>query len=58
MPKSRGKVAHIDGRPAKSHGRPTMSYGLLALVNVLSGSHSSRKCVVTLAYAVLVGKSW
>jgi hypothetical protein len=48
----------LGGRPAKPHGRPAMSYGLLALVKFLSGPYTSRKYVVMLGHAVMVGKLW
>jgi hypothetical protein len=51
MPKRRGKVMHVGGGPA-------MFCGLSALDKFQSGPYASRKCVVTLNYAVLVGKSW
>jgi hypothetical protein len=51
MPKRRGKVVHLGGRSA-------MFCGLSALDKFQSGRYASRKCVVTLDYAVLVGKSW
>jgi hypothetical protein len=51
MPKRREKVAHLGGHPA-------MFCGLLALDNFQSGPYASRKCVVILDYAVLIGKSW
>jgi hypothetical protein len=57
MPKRRGKVVHLGGRPAKHYGRPAMFYGLLALDKFQSGPYASGKCVVTLNYAILVGKS-
>jgi hypothetical protein len=44
--------------PAKHYGRLAMFCGLLALDKFQSGPYASRKCVVTLNYAVLVGKSW
>jgi hypothetical protein len=50
MPKRRGKVAHLGGRPA-------MFCGLPALDKFQSGPYASRKCVVTLDYVVLVGKT-
>jgi hypothetical protein len=56
--KKRGKVAHLSGRPAKHYGRPAMFCGLSALDKLQSGPYASRKCVVTLDYAILVGKSW
>jgi hypothetical protein len=56
--KKRGKVAHLGGRPAKHYGRPTMFCGLPALDKFQSGRYASRKCVVTLDYAVFIGKSW
>jgi hypothetical protein len=49
---------HLDGRPAKPHGRPVMSCGHLALVKFLSGPHASIKYVVILGLAVIVGKLW
>jgi hypothetical protein len=58
IPKRRGKVAHLGGRPAKHYGRLAMFCGLLALDKFHCGPYASRKCVVTLDYAVLVGKSW
>jgi hypothetical protein len=56
--KRRGEVAHFGGRPAKHYGRPAMFCGLPALDKFQSGPYASRKCVVTLDYAVLVSKSW
>jgi hypothetical protein len=35
-----------------------MFYDLLALDKFQSCPYASRKCVVTLDYAILVGKSW
>jgi hypothetical protein len=58
MPKQRGKVVHFGGRPAKHYGRSAMFCGLQALDKFQSGPYASRKCVVTLDYAALVGKSW
>jgi hypothetical protein len=58
MPKKRGKVALLGGRLTKHYGWPTMFRGLLALDKFQSGPYASRKCVVTLDYALLVGKSW
>jgi hypothetical protein len=57
MPKRRRKVAHLGGRLAKHYGRPALFCGLLALDKFQSGPYTSRKCVVTLDYAVLVSKS-
>jgi hypothetical protein len=57
MPKRRGKVAHLGGHPTKHYGQSAMFCGLLALDKFQSGSYSSKKCVVILNYAVLVGKS-
>jgi hypothetical protein len=51
MTKRRGKVTHLGGRPA-------MFCGLPALEKFQSGPYASRNCVVTLDYAVFVGKSW
>jgi hypothetical protein len=58
IPKSRGKLAHLSGHPAKPHSRPTMSCGLPAMVKFLSGPHNSTKYVVILGFAVMVGKLW
>jgi hypothetical protein len=58
MPKRRGKVVHLGGSPVKHYGWPAMFCGLPALDKFQSGSYASRKCVVTLDYAVLVSKSW
>jgi hypothetical protein len=58
MPKRRGKVAHLGGCPAKHYGRLALICGLSALDKFQSGPYAYRKCVVTLDYAVLVGKSW
>jgi hypothetical protein len=58
IPKRRGKVVHLGGRPAKHYGQPTMFYGLSALDKFQSGPYASRKCVVTLDYTVLVSESW
>jgi hypothetical protein len=57
MPKTRGKVAHLGGRLAKHYGQPAFFWGLLALDKFQCGPYASRKYVVTLDYAVLVGKS-
>jgi hypothetical protein len=51
MPKRRGKVMHLGGRSA-------IFCGLLALDKFQSVPYASRKCVVTLDYSLLVGKSW
>jgi hypothetical protein len=56
MPKSRGKLAHLGGRPTKPHGRPAMSCGLLALDKFLSGPNASIKYVVMLSLPVMVSK--
>jgi hypothetical protein len=58
MPKRRGKVVHLGGCPAKHYGWSAMFCGIPALDKFQSGPYASRKCVVTLDYAVLVGKSW
>jgi hypothetical protein len=58
MPKSRGKLRHFGGRLAKPHGRPVLSYGLLALVKFLSGPYNSTKYVVILGLAIMVSKLW
>jgi hypothetical protein len=58
MPKSRGKLAHLGGRPAKPHGRPAMSCGLQALDKFLSDPYTSRKYVVMLGHAIMLGKLW
>jgi hypothetical protein len=58
MPKSRGKMVHLGGHLAKPHGRSGMSYGLPTLDEFLSGPHASRKYVVMLGHAVMVGKLW
>jgi hypothetical protein len=55
MPKSRGKLAHLGGRPAKTLGRLAMSCGLPALVKFLSGPHNSTKYVMIHGLAVVVG---
>jgi hypothetical protein len=57
MPKQRGKVTHFGGCPAKHYARSAMFCGLLALDKFQSGPYASRKCVVTLDYTLLVGKS-
>jgi hypothetical protein len=49
---------HLGGCPAKPHGRPAMSCGLPALDKFPSGSYASRKYVVMLGHAVMVGKLW
>jgi hypothetical protein len=43
-------VAHLGGRPA-------MFCGLSSINKFQSGPYASRKCVLTLDYVVLVGKS-
>jgi hypothetical protein len=58
MAKGRGKLVHLGGRPAKPHGRPAMSFGLPALDKFPSGTYASRKYMVMLAHAVVVGMSW
>jgi hypothetical protein len=55
MPKGRGKLVYLGGRPAKLHGRQAMSCGLSALDKFLSGPIISRKYVVMLSQAVMVG---
>jgi hypothetical protein len=50
-------VAHLGGRLTKHYGWPAMFCGLPALDKFQIGPYASRKCVVTLDYAVLVGKS-
>jgi hypothetical protein len=57
MPKRREKLAHLGGYLTKHYGRPTMFCGLPVLDKFQSDPYTSRKCVVTLDYAVLVGKS-
>jgi hypothetical protein len=56
MPKNRGKLVHLNGRSAKPHGQPSMSCGLPALNKFLSDPYASRKYVVMLDHAVMVGK--
>jgi hypothetical protein len=51
MPKSRGKLAHLGGRP-------TMSCGLSTLDKFLSDPYASRKYVVMFDHTVMVGKLW
>jgi hypothetical protein len=51
MPKSKGKLAHLGGRP-------TMYCGLSALDKFSSGPYTSRQYVVVLGHAVMVGKLW
>jgi hypothetical protein len=46
---------YLGGRPAKLHGRQAMSCGLSALDKFLSGPIISRKYVVMLSQAVMVG---
>jgi hypothetical protein len=58
MPKSRGKLTHLGGRPAKPHGQPAKSCGLPAQDKFLSGPHNSTKFVVILGLAVMVDKLW
>jgi hypothetical protein len=58
MPKSRGKLAYLGGRPAKPHGRLAMSCGFPALVKFLSVPHNSTKYVVILGLAVMVDELW
>jgi hypothetical protein len=58
MRKRRGKVLHLGGRPTKHYGWSIMFYGLPALDKFQCGPYASRKCVVTLDYAILIGKSW
>jgi hypothetical protein len=58
MPKRRGNVAHFGGCLAKHYGWPAMFCGHSSLDKFQSVPYASRKCVVTLDYAVLVGKSW
>jgi hypothetical protein len=47
---------HLGGRPAKPHGRSAMSCGLSALGKFPSDPYASRKYVVMLGHAVMVGK--
>jgi hypothetical protein len=49
---------YLGGRLAKHYGRAAMFYGIPTLDKFGSGPYASRKCVVTLDYTVLVGKSW
>jgi hypothetical protein len=56
--KMKRKVVHLGGRPANHYDRPAMFCGLPSLDKCKSGPYASRKCVVTLDYAVLVGKLW
>jgi hypothetical protein len=49
---------HLGGRPAKPHGRSAMSCGLSALGKFPSDPYASRKYVVMLGHAVMVGKLW
>jgi hypothetical protein len=49
MPKSREKMVHLGARPAMSCGPP-------ALDKFLSGHYASRKYVVMLGHAIMVGK--
>jgi hypothetical protein len=58
MPKSRGKLVHLGGRLAKPHGGSAMSCGLPALDKFLSGLYASRKYMVMLGHAVMIGKLW
>jgi hypothetical protein len=58
MPKSIGKLVHLGGYLAKPHGRPDMSCGLPALDKFSCGPYTSRKYVVMLGHAVMVGKLW
>jgi hypothetical protein len=58
MPKKREKVVLFGGRSTKHYGRSALFCGLLALDKFQSDPYASRKCVVTLDYAILVGKSW
>jgi hypothetical protein len=56
MPKKGGKLAQLGGRLAKPHGQSSMSYGLLSLDKFPCGPYTSRKYVVMLSHAVMVGK--
>jgi hypothetical protein len=58
MPKSIEKLVHLGGRSAKPHGRPAMPCGLPALDKLLSAPYASRKYVVMLGHAVMIGKLW
>jgi hypothetical protein len=58
MPKSREKLAHLGGHPAKPHGWLAMSCGLPAPDKFLSGLYASRKYMVMLGHVVMVGKLW
>jgi hypothetical protein len=49
-------LVHLGGRPPKPHGRPAMSRGLPTLNKFLSDHYTSRKYVVMLGYAIMVGK--
>jgi hypothetical protein len=51
-------MLHLGGHLAKPHGRSGMSYGLPTLDEFLSGPYASRKYVVMLGHAVMVGKLW
>jgi hypothetical protein len=52
--KSRGKLVHLGGHPAKPQGRPRMSYDLLALDKFLSGLYAYGKYMVMLGHAIMV----
>jgi hypothetical protein len=58
MTKNRGKVGEFGGRPAKLPGWLARYCGLPALANFPPSPHSSRKYVVMLGHAVMVGKLW
>jgi hypothetical protein len=51
MPKSKVKFVQLGGHPA-------MSCGLPAMDKFLSGIYASRKYVVMLDHAVMIGKLW
>jgi hypothetical protein len=55
--KKKRKSGTLSGRSTKYYGWLAMFCGLPALDKFQCGPYASRKCVVTLDYTVLVGKS-
>jgi hypothetical protein len=56
--KNRGKLGKFGGRPTKLPGQPAMYCVLPALASFPSSPYTSRKYMVMLGHAVMVGKLW
>jgi hypothetical protein len=56
--KNREKLGEFGGRLAKLPGQPARCCGLPALANFPLSPYTSRKYVVMLGHAIMVGKLW